>query len=321
MVELPAKREAAEFIRSRWAEVSQRRAAKLVNIPRSTLRYRSKQCGEATRELVRTAAGEHPRYGHRRIALVPERQLQRPVSRRNVQRIMQQEQLQVRTRRRRKWVVRAAPKLEMPARPDECWAMDFVSDWCVGVRRPLRVLTLVDCCTREALAVRAGYSMSSARVVEILESLCLQGRKPAAIRVDNGPEFVGSRFVLWCQQQGIAITYIQPGKPAQNGYAESFNGKLRDECLNGHYFLDAEDAQRKLDAWRCQYLQERPHSSLGGRTPAEVARQGGVETPFASQTFYKAKPHHRQGNPAGELRSALTAARLGLRALPSRRRA
>lgn len=321
MVEPGDKREAAIFIREKWVRVSERRAARLVGIPRSSLRYRNKGRGDAARKLVREVALKHPRYGHRRIAQVLERELKRAVSRRNVQRIMKKEGLQVRTRRRRKWVARKVVQQQAATRPDQRWAMDFVSDWCVGVRRQLRVLALVDSCTREALALRAGYSMGSSGVIQVLEELRLAGRKPTEIRVDNGPEFVAGRLVAWCQQHGVAVSYIQPGKPVQNAYAESFNGRLRDECLNGHYFLDVEDAQRKLNAWWKEYLYERPHSSLDGRTPAEVAKSLGVTTPFASQIIGKAKPHRRQGNPAGELRSALTAARLGQKRLGARRRA
>lgn len=322
MVGLGAKREAAKLIQSQWKTVSQRRAAQLVGIRRSSLRYRPAGRGEEMRKQVKEAALKHPRYGHRRIAQVLSRERKRPVSRRNVQRIMQREQLQVRTRRRRKWVARATPPgTPVATQPDQRWAMDFVSDWCVGVRRPLRVLALIDQCTRESLALEAGYAMPARRVVEVLAQLVQQGRKPAELRLDNGPEFVAGVLVRWCQEQGIAIRYIEPGKPMQNGHAESFNGRLRDECLNGHFFLDAEDAQRKLDAWRWEYLHERPHGSLGGRTPAEVARAMGVATPFASPRVHKANARRRQGNPAGELRSALTAARLGLPDLRSRRRA
>jgi putative transposase len=264
---------------------------------------------------------KHPRYGHRRIATVMSKELKRPVSRRNVQRIMQKEELQIRTRRRRKWAARAAPKQQEQGRANQLWAMDFVSEWCVGVKRQLRILTIVDCATRESLALLAGYSMSAQRVAEVLEGLRRDGRQPVEIRVDNGPEFIGGKFVAWCKQHGIQVSYIQPGRPMQKGHVESFNGRLRDECLNGHYFLDVEDAQNKLNQWRWEYLYERPHSSLGGNTPAKAANAQGVRVPFASKILDKAKPHRRKGNPAGELRSALTAARLGLKQQISRRRA
>jgi putative transposase len=321
MVGLPAKREAVAQVKAKWPHVSERRVCELVGAARSSLRYVPKQAGVATRELVRATAMKHPRFGHRRITEVLSKELDRPVSRRNVQRIMKSEQLQVRTRRRRKWTARPTPKQQQYSRADQMWAMDFVSEWSVGVKRQLRILAIVDCATREALALQANYSMPSSRVVEILEGLRRQGRRPAEIRVDNGPEFIGSKFVIWCQKNGIRISYIEPGKPMQNGYAESFNGRLRDECLNGHYFLDANDAQRKLNLWRWEYLHDRPHSGLNGRTPAEVAALQGVRVPFASSILDKAKPHRRQGNPTGELRSALTAARFGQKQQISRRRA
>ena len=321
MVELPKKRESAQWIGQQWSQVSQRRIAKLLEIPRSTLRYQESGRGKEMRKLVREVALEHPRYGHRRVAFVLRRSLAKAISRRNVQRIMQQEHLQVRTRRRRKWVARPAIAVALPQKVDERWAMDFVSDWCVGVRRQLRVLTLVDCFTRESLALVSGYSMPSAKVVAVLESLRQQGRKPQEIRVDHGPEFIAQALVIWCQNNGVRISYIEPGKPQQNGHVESFNGRLRDECLNGHYFLNATDAQQKLEQWRCEYLYRRPHSSLGGKTPAAFAELYGVRPPFASNIVNKAKPHRSQGNPPGELRSALTSARFGLPELKSRRSA
>ena len=273
------------------------------------------------RRQVREVALEHPRFGHRRVALKLEEKLKRSVSRRNVQRIMQRERLQIRTRRRKKWVKREPVATREITRPDEVWAMDFVADWSVGVRRQLRILTIVDCATREALAVEVDYSMPSSKVALALEGLKRMGRRPAEIRVDNGPEFVGSPFQVWCKRNGVKVSHIQPGKPMQNGFVESFNGRLRDECLNGHYFEDVEDARKKIGAWRQQYLTQRPHSSLAGRTPAEFAAAVGVPTPFASAILSTPKCARRQGDPAGKLRLALTAARLGQSNLISRRRA
>jgi putative transposase len=323
MVEPAAKREAAQTIQSKWERISERRAAKLVEIPRSTLRSKGKgKRGKQMMEQVKASALKHPRYGHRRVAHVLGKQLAKPVSRRNVQRIMQKLNLQVRTRRRRKWMAREAVGQQEPQKANECWAMDFVSDWCVGSRRVLRILTMVDCFTRESLALKAGYAMSAERVVEVLEQLRLQGRKPEQIRLDNGPEFVSCKLVRWCQLHEVKLAYIERGKPQQNGHCESFNGRLRDECLNGHYFEDVRDAQVKLDAWRWEYLHERPHSGLGGRTPAEFAKQIGVKTPLASLMVSKAKANRRQGNPLeGSRCSTLTAARLGLGTLGSTPRA
>lgn len=321
MVGLPQKREAVARIKTHWPQVSERRACTLVSVPRTSVRYQPKGAGEEMRRAVRKVALEHPRFGHRRVALKLEEKLKRAVSRRNVQRIMQRERLQIRTRRRKKWTRREAVAAREITRPDEVWAMDFVSDWSVGVRRQLRILTIVDCATREALAVEVDYSMPSGKVALALEGLKRMGRKPAEITVDNGPEFVGAPFQIWCRRNGVKVSHIQPGKPMQNGYVESFNGRLRDECLNGHYFEDVEDAREKIGVWRQDYLTKRPHSSLAGRTPAEVARIAGVPTPLASAMVSMPKRARRQGDPMGKLRLALTAARLGQSSLISRRRA
>ena len=321
MVELPQKREAVAQIETKWPKVSQRRACDLADVPRTSLRYKPKGAGEPMRLQVRQVALAHPRFGHRRITLKLEEKLERSVSRRNVQRIMQRERLQIRTRRRKKWVKREPVPTHKITRPDEVWAMDFVSDWSVGVRRQLRILTIVDCATREALAVEVDYSMPSSKVALALEGLKRMNRKPAEIRVDNGPEFVGSPFQVWCQRNGVKVSHIQPGKPMQNGYIESFNGRLRDECLNGHYFEDVEDAREKVGAWRYDYLTKRPHSSLAGRTPTAFAATVGVPTPFASAIENAPKCAPSQGDPTGKLRLALTAARLGQSNLISRRRA
>lgn len=173
------------------------------------------------RGQVRALALEHPRYGHRRVALKLEEKLKRPVSRRNVQRIMQRERLQIRTRRRKKWAKREPRCAHEITRPDEVWAMDFVTDWSVGVRRKLRILTIVDCATREALAVEVDYSMPSSKVALALAGLKRMGRKPVEIRVDNGPEFVGSPFQIWCRCNGVKVSHIQPGKPMQTGISRA----------------------------------------------------------------------------------------------------
>jgi putative transposase len=321
MVGLPQKREAVAQIQTQWPQVSQRRACQLVGASRTSVRYQPKGAGQAMRQAVRQVALEHPRYGHRRVAQKLEEKLERPVSRRQVQRIMQRERLQIRTRKRKPRIRRQALANREIARPDEVWAMDFVSDWSVGVRRQLRMLTILDCATREALAVEVDYSMPSRRVALALEGLKRMGRKPAEIRVDNGPEFRGAEFQVWCKRNGVKVSHIQPGKPMQNGHIESFNGRLRDECLNGHYFEDVEDAREKINAWRQDYLTKRPHSSLAGRTPAEFAASVGVPTPFASAIVHTPKRARRQGDPAGKLRLALTAARVGQNHLITRRRA
>lgn len=220
------------------------------------------------------------------------KQLQRSVSRRNVQRIIQRFELPVRTRRRRKWIAQPTVSQEAAKRPDELWSTDFVSDWCVGVRRVLRILTNVDCCTREAMALRGAYTLPTRRVVETLGKLRVQRRRPKELRIDNWPEFISVLLVGWCKLHGCGSAFSNAAPQNVNG--ENFNRRPPDECLNGHYFVAERDAQPKLDTRRLEYLYERPHSSLGGRRPAEVAAERGVQKPFASYSVDKVNLRQRQ---------------------------
>jgi putative transposase len=312
MVEPGARREAAEWMRAAHAELSQRRAARLVDAGRSTLRYRRRANPERERRrsAIRELAFGHPRFGYRRIA----RQLNKraewkstPLNHKCVRRLMKQEKLQVRPYRRRRHLKREAP-VESPAeRPDQRWAMDFVFDWCAN-RRQLKIFTLVDHFTRETLALESGHSLPARRVVEMLERLRMSGRCPQELRVDNGPEFVSKTLLRWCRRHHVNLAHIQPGKPTQNGHVESFNGKLRDECLNTHVFWNLVDAQLKLKRFWKHYNSERPHSSLNGATPWEFAERHGVKPTSVSPTVDTARRNRGQANPAGSLRSGLTPA-------------
>lgn len=307
MVELPARREAAEQIRQTHPEISQRRAAKLVEIPRSTLRYhtRPQPESEKRRELIREEALRHPRYGYRRVTIAVRARCGAPVNHKSVQRTMQELRLQVPRRRRRKWLARAAaPGPQQTQHPDEGWSMDFVFDWS-ETRRRIKVFTLVDRCTRESLAMRVSHSIRARHVVDALDTLRVRGRCPKQLTVDHGPEFISTALSQWCLKHKVDLRYIEPGRPMQNGHAESFNGRLRDECLNMHSFLDIEDAARKICAWWREYNCERPHSALKGQTPIAFAKSCGV-TAFASHILNTAGTQRRQGNPAGALRATLT---------------
>ena len=149
-----------------------------------------------------------------------------------------------------------------PAGPDEQWAMDFVSDSLMGGRR-IRILTIADLWDRSSPALEVDMSLPGVRVVRVLERLRLQGRLPQRIKVDNGPEFSGKALDAWAFEHGVQIEFTRPGKPTDNGHIESFNGKFRDECLNQNVFLSLHDARRTVEAWRQDYNQQRPHSSLG----------------------------------------------------------
>jgi putative transposase len=176
----------------------------------------------------------------------------------------------VRRLKRKRLVRPAAPVAEL-TRANQEWAMDFVMDG-LATGRAVRALTVVDEYTRECLAIEVDSCLSSRRVTRVLEWAIQQRGKPEALRCDNGPEFTSRHFLAWCEEQQIRLIHIQPGRPMQNGRVESFNGRLRDECLNANWFPTMGEAKGKIEAWREEYNRERPHSSLGYRTPEEFAR-------------------------------------------------
>jgi len=178
--------------------------------------------------------------------------------------------LAVRRKARKRLVREGSPQPALPAANQE-WAVDFAHD-ALANGRAIRVLTVEDEYTRESPALPVDTNFASRRVTRELERILAEREKPLAIRCDNGPEFT-SRYFLACIEKQIALVHIQPGKPQQNGYVESFNGKLRDECLNVNWFENLWDARRKIAAWQQEYNEERPHSSLGYQTPAAFARQ------------------------------------------------
>jgi putative transposase len=156
-------------------------------------------------------------------------------------------------------------------RPNQEWSVDFVSD-SLANGRAIRSLTVLDDFTKESPAIEVDTSLSSLRVTRVLDRIIAKRGKPDGIRLDNGPEFTSRCFISWAEQRGVPLIYIQPGKPVQNSYIESFNGRFRDECLNANWFENLADARRKIEAWRQDYNQQRPHSSLAYHTPEEFAR-------------------------------------------------
>lgn len=187
-------------------------------------------------------------------------------------RLYRQEGLLVRRRQRKKLVSHPRVAPAAPLQVNERWSMDFVTDVLGGGRR-FRMLTVVDCYSREALAVHADYSLPSQAVTGVLDRVIADRGAPSMITIDNGPEFTSRHFDEWAFANKIQLDYIRPGKPTENGYIESFNGKLRDECLNASWFTSLQDAAEGLERWRTEYNETRPHSSLGNLAPAEyVAR-------------------------------------------------
>jgi putative transposase len=210
------------------------------------------------------------RYGYRRLYVLLRREGV-CVNHKCVERIYREEGLSVRKRKRKR---AAGVRAEMwqPARmPNERWSLDFVSDaLCWG--RKLRMLTVVDTYTRESLAIEVDTSLSGVRVARVLDRVISERTVPGEIVMDNGPELTSKALDQWAYERGVQLRFIAPGKPQQNGFVESFNGKFRDECLNEHWFTTLYDAREKVEAWRVEYNRERPHSSLGNQTPEEFRR-------------------------------------------------
>ena len=247
---------------------TERRACALMLVAVGTYRYRSRRSDEPLRARREELAREKPRFGYRRLHVLLGRSGER-VNHKRVHRLYREAGLMIRRKKRKHCVRTGKPLVERTAANQE-WALDFVHD-AVECGRTIRVLTVVDAYTRECLALEVDTSFASRRVTRVLEEVIRQRGVPQAIRCDNGPELTSRHFLAWSIERRIELLHIQPGKPTQNGRLESFNGRLREECLNLSWFQNLFDARRKIAAWRKEYNEERPHSSLGYRTPKEFA--------------------------------------------------
>lgn len=250
---------------------SERRACRLLGVDRSAFRYERADGGDAAlRGRLRALAGERRRFGYRRLAILLRREGER-VNLKRVYRLYREEKLSVRRRRGRKRAVGTRAPTAIPQGPNQRWSLDFVSD-ALAVGRRFRVLCVVDDFTREALATVVDTSLGGLRVARELDRLVAErGAKPAMVVSDNGTELTSTAVLCWAEGRGVEWHYIAPGKPVQNAFVESFNGKLRDECLNEHVFGSLAEARRIIEAWRQDYNAVRPHTSLGGLSPAEFA--------------------------------------------------
>jgi len=271
MVTPGAKRDAVVHAQQAFG-VSERRACTVIGIARRVARYVSRRSDdEALRARLRALAAERRRFGYRRLGYLLAREGLRP-NHKKLLRIYREEGLKVRRRGGRKRALGTRAPLTLPPGPNQCWALDFVSDALVCGRR-FRVLAVVDQFSRECVALVADTSLSGARVARELDAaIAIRGR-PRCIVSDNGTELTSMAILRWSQERGVAWHYIAPGKPQQNGFSESFNGRLRDECLNETLFTSLRHARMVLSTWRLDYNMVRPHSKLGGRTPAEFAEQ------------------------------------------------
>lgn len=263
------RRAAVTELVARFA-TSERRACRLVRLARSRWQYRARRPSyDALRARLRELATLRPRWGYQRLHVLLRREGFQ-VNHKLVLRLYREEGLAVRRRSRRRAAVARVP-LPQPTAPTERWSMDFVSD-VLADGRAFRCLTVVDDFTRESLAIEVAHSLPAFRVIAVLERLRATRGLPRSIVCDNGPEFAGKALDCWAHRAGVTLAFIRPGRPVENAYCESFNGRLRDECLNGTWFLSITDAQRLIEHWRQDYNTARPHRGLGGRTPAEFAR-------------------------------------------------
>lgn len=271
MVSPAAKRRGVQGLRSERS-YSERSACEVVGIARSSARYQSREGADET-ELVariRELANGHKEYGYRRITALLRREGS-GVNKKRVHRIWQEEGLQLPRRRPRKRR-RGPPRevIQKAERMNHVWSYDIVEDWTERGRK-IRILAVVDEYTRESLALRVERSIRAATVIETLDWLFLTRGGPEYIRSDNGPEFIAEAVQGWLGEKECGTIYIEPGSPWENPYIESFNGKLREECLNRYAFANVREARQIIEAWRVEYNTYRPHSSLGYLTPAEFA--------------------------------------------------
>lgn len=250
---------------------SERQACDALGYSRTTHRYKSrKDPQEGLRIRLRDMASSRIGYGYRRLHVLLLREGW-SVNHKRVYRIYREEGLGLRKKVPRRRVACQKRELKPTAKErNECWSMDFVSDQLFDGRR-MRILVIVDNHTRESLRLEAGQRIRGIEVVQTLEKITKYTGLPKRIKVDNGPEFISKDFDRWAYWNKVELDFSRPGKPTDNAFVEAFNSRFRQECLNQHWFLSLEDAREKIERWRLQYNNYRPHSSLGYKTPKEFS--------------------------------------------------
>ena len=270
MVSPIARREAVGWLLT--AGTSLRRACRVTGLSTATWRYqrRTNALNATVLSRLQAHAAERPRFGYRRLHILLDREGV-AVNHKRIYRVYRAAGLQVRRRRRKRLTRADRVPLPIASQRLERWSIDFMLDT-LADGRTFRVLNIVDDYTRECLAIEVDRSLPGARVVRVLERLAATVGLPKRIVLDNGPEFAGRTLDAWAYMRGVTLCFIRPGKPIENAYVESFNGKFRDECLNEHWFVSMVDAQAVIEAWRLDYNTVRPHSALGDRTPDQFAQ-------------------------------------------------
>jgi putative transposase len=277
MVGAPVRRRQVAYVHERG--VSLRRACALLSVARSTLRYESRlvKRDAPVVAVMHELAAQYPRYGYRRIQVFLARR-GHVMSADRTHRLWRLHGLQVPRRRRRRRVAASRPRPLPATGANQVWAYDFVFDACANGQQ-LKCLTVIDEFTRECLAIDVAGSIRSGRVIEVLAKLVSVHGAPKYLRSDSGPEFVCRAILRWLHAENIETVVIDPGKPWQNGSNESFNGKFRDECLGMQWFKNRIDAKILIEAFRREFNEVRPHSSLGQLTPAEFKQKLSTMTP------------------------------------------
>jgi putative transposase len=294
------RRELAEWVQAAH-QLSQRRVAGLILVHRATLRYEHhRDPQEALRVRLRELAGSRVRYGYRRLTVLLRREGWQ-VNAKRIYRLYTEEGLIVRTKRRKERAQRQRVALGGAIRPNQKWSMDFVAQR-LADGRWIRVLTVVDQFTRECLCLHADTSLSGQKVATALDTILTGRGAPESITVDNGTEFASKAMDLWAYANGVHLDFIRPGRPVENGYIESFNGRLRDECLNVEVFFTLADARKKLEHWHQDYNHHRPHSALDDRTPGEFAASWATHALRVPELA----PEHESSSISGCLLEALT---------------
>lgn len=274
--------------------MSERRACRLIGFARSSCRHRAAAKKEdEVRERLRTLAHERPRFGYRRLHVLLHRE-GLTVNHKRLWRLYREERLAVRRKRRKRAALGRRVMLPAAQRVNQRWSMDFVGD-SLADGRTFRTLNIVDDFSREVPAIVVDQSLPGERVVRELEQLATERGVPEMIVTDNGPEFAGKALDAWAYRRGVKLHFIRPGKPVENAYVESFNGKFRDECLNEHWFTSLAHARDVIETWRRDYNEVRPHSSLGDETPAAFARRTRTELRTPTAPFAPSVNHDNRG--------------------------
>jgi putative transposase len=266
----PAERRSVVAFLQEHHRLSERRACKIVGLCRSSCRYQAKPSNDAEiRARLRELAEQRRKFGAPRLHTLLRREGYL-INHKRTERLYREEGLSLRRKKRRKRGSHLRVVLAGPERINQHWSMDFVADSLFNGRR-LRILTVVDDFSKECPVLEVDHSLTGKRVTRVLERVALTRGLPEVITVDNGPEFISKALDAWAYANGVKLNFIQPGKPTQNCYIESFNGKFRDECLDEHVFVSLHHAQKTIETWRQDYNANRPHRSLKQLTPEEFA--------------------------------------------------